>query len=51
MEDRQLADVLRWKRQACEIVVCACGVQDTGEAEFFAGLVIVQLGLCAKMID
>ena len=32
-------------------MVCAGGVQDSGEAAFFAGVVLVQLGLCAKMID
>ena len=51
MEERQLADVRRWKRQACEIMVCAGGVQDSGEAAFFAGVVLVQLGFYAKMID
>ena len=44
MEERQLADVLRWKGQACEILVCAGGVYDSGEAAFFAGVVLVQLG-------
>ena len=44
VEERQMADVCRWKRQACEIVVCAGGVQDSGEAAFFAGVVLVQLG-------
>ena len=47
----QRADVRRWKGQACEIVVCAGGLKDSGEAVFFAEVVLVQLGLCAKMID
>ena len=51
IKERQLADVRRWKGQACEILVCAGGVYDSGEAAFFAGVVLVQLGLCAKMID
>ena len=51
---RQRADVRGWNGQACEIVVCAGGVQDSGEAfrtAFFACVVLVQLGVCAKMID
>ena len=47
----QMADVRECMGQAGEIVVCGGGVQDSGEAAFFAGVVLVQLGLCAKMID
>ena len=50
-EERQSADVSGWKWQACEIVVCAGGVQDSANVALFSCLVFVQLGLCAKMID
>ena len=46
-----MADVRGLYWQAGGVVVCAGGVQNSGEAAFFAGVVLVQLGLCSKMID
>ena len=50
-KEMQRADVRGWLGQAGVVVVCAGGVQNSGEAAFFAGVVLVQLGLCTKMID
>ena len=47
-EERQSADVRGWKWHARDVVVCAGGLKDSGEVAFFAGVVLVHLGLCAK---
>ena len=48
---RHSADVRGWKRQAREVVVLAGGLNDSGKSAFVAGVVLVQLSLCEKIID
>ena len=50
-EKRQGADVRGWKWYARDVVVCWRGLKNCGKAAFVASNVLVQLGLCAKMID
>ena len=50
-EEMQRADVRWWKWQASWVVGCAGTRMKSDEAALFPGVVLVQLGLCAKMID
>ena len=48
-DEKQRDDVGGWKWQAREVVVCAGGLNDSGEAAFFAGVVLVQFSFsCAR---
>ena len=50
-EQRHGADVSGWKRQARDVVVCAGALKDSSETAYFAGVVLVQVGLCTTMIN